>query len=274
MLTIARLTLKEALRRRTGWLSLLVAVLVALGGFVPLTGRLLLLPREDADRIFVGLTIFLGMDIRKFFGAVFGIALASGAISSEVDRGVLSTILPKPLTRTAVYAGKWLGILGFVLGSLLAWILVLFVVASVRDPAHSHKNIFAALPCLTLYPLVFTTLALCFSTFSAFPLAAGLSVMAAGIGWAEGLLRFLERTFAIQALGVLASGASYAMPIGRMARWTTKLLGPFPTLDGKTITLASPFPGQQAALSDFAYIAVYIALTFLVGALVFSRRDL
>ena len=129
-------------------------------------------------------------------------------------------------------------------------------------------------PCLALYPLVFTTLALCFSTFSAFPLAAGLSVMAAGIGWAEGLLRFLERTFAIQALGVLASGASYAMPIGRMARWTTKLLGPFPTLEGKTITLASPFPGQQALPIDFAFILGYVVLIFLIGALVFGRRDL
>jgi Cu-processing system permease protein len=274
MLTLAWLTLKEALRRRAGWLALLVALLVALGGFVPLTGRLLLLPREQADRLFIGLYIFLGTDILKFFGAVFGIALASGAISSEVDRGVLSTILPKPLTRTAVYAGKWLGILGFVLGSLLLWALVLFMVATVRDPLHSHRNIFAALPCLALYPLVFTSLALCFSTFSAFPLAAGLSVMAAGIGWAEGLLRFLERTFAIQALGAFASTASYAMPIGRMARWTTKLLGPFPSLDGKPITLSGPFPGQQAMPIDFAYIFGYVLLVFLIGALVFGRRDL
>jgi Cu-processing system permease protein len=247
---------------------------VALGGLVPLTGRLLLLPREQADRILVGLYIFLGTDILKFFGAVFGIALASGAISSEVDRGVLSTILPKPLTRTSVYAGKWLGILGFVLGSVLIWALVLFTVATVRDPHHSHRTIFLALPCLALYPLVFTTLALCFSTFSAFPLAAGLSVMAAGIGWAEGLLRFLERTFAIQALGIFARTASYVMPIGRMARWTTRLLGPFPTLDGKTITLGSPFPDQQPVPTDFLVILSYVAVVFLVGAAVFGRRDL
>ena len=103
---------------------------------------------------------------------------------------------------------------------------------------------------------------------------AGHSPPAAGIGWAEGLLRFLERTFAIQALGVFAAGASYAMPIGRMARWTTKLLGPFPTLEGKTITLSSPFPGQQAVPLDFAFIGGYVALVFLVGAIVFGRRDL
>ena len=83
MLTIARLTLKEALRRRAGWLSLLVAVLVVLGGFVPLTGRLLLLPREQADRIFIGLYIFLGTDILKFFGAVFGIARIVGALEHQ-----------------------------------------------------------------------------------------------------------------------------------------------------------------------------------------------
>ena len=94
MLTIAWLTLKEALRRRAGWLALLVAILVALGGFVPLTGRLLLLPREQADRIFIGLYVFLGTDILKFFGAVFGIALASGAISSEVDRGYSARSCP------------------------------------------------------------------------------------------------------------------------------------------------------------------------------------
>lgn len=274
MRTIAWLTLKEALRRRAGWLALLVAVLVALGGFVPLTGRLLLLPKDQADRLFVGLYVFLGTDILKFFGAVFGIALSAGAISAELDRGVLTTILPKPIRRTSVYAGKWLGILGFVLGSVLCWSVVLFTVATLRDPHHSHRNIFAALPCLALYPLVFTTLALFFSTFSSFPLASGLSVMAAGVGWAEGLLRFLERTFAIQTLGLFANAASYAMPVGRMARWTTKLLGPFPTLDGKTIVLSGPFPDSQALPLDFAYIGAYIVLIFTAGALVFGRRDL
>ena len=272
--TIAWLTLKESLRRRAGWLALLVAVLVALGGFVPLTGRLLLLPRDQADRFFVGLYVFLATDILKFFGAVFGIALAAGAISSELDRGVLTTILPKPIRRTSVYAGKWLGILAFVLGSLLFWSLVLFTVATLRDPHHSHHTVFFALPCVALYPIVFTTLALCFSTFSSFPLAAGLSVIAAGIGWSEGLLRFLERTFAIQTLGVFANTASYAMPIGRMARWATRLLGPFPTLEGKTIVLTGPFPDQQPVPLDFVYIGVYVLLVFVVGALVFSRRDL
>lgn len=272
--TIAWLTLKEALRRRAGLLALLVALLVALGGFVPLTGRLLLLPREQADRFFITLYVFLATDILKFFGAVFGIALASGAISSELDRGVLTTILPKPIRRTSVYAGKWLGILGFVLGSVVFWGVVLFVVATLRDPHHSHRTIFTALPCVALYPLVFTTLALCFSTFSSFPLAAGLSVMAAAIGWSEGLLRFLERTFSIQTLGLFANTASYIMPIGRMARWTTKLLGPFPTLEGKTVSLSGLFPDQQPVPLDFAYIGLYVLLVFWGGALIFGRRDL
>lgn len=273
MRTIAWLTLKEALRRRAGWLALSVALLVALGGFVPLTGRLLLLPRDQADRFFVGLYVFLATDILKFFGAVFGIALAAGAISAELDRGVLTTILPKPITRTSVYAGKWLGILGFVLGSVLFWSLVLFTVATVRDPNHSHRTVFTALPCVALYPIVFTTLTLCFSTFSSFPLASGLSVMAAALGWSEGLLRFLERTFAIQTLGVFANAASYAMPIGRMARWTTRLLGPFPTLEGKTILLTGPFPDLQPVPLDFAYIGGYVVVVFGVGALIFGRRD-
>jgi ABC-type transport system involved in multi-copper enzyme maturation permease subunit len=272
VLTIVWLTWKEALLRRAPLISILIAGLLAIGAFIPLSGRLLLLPPAKAHEIFASLYVFLATDIIKFFASVFGIALASGAISAEIERGVLSSILPKPITRFSVYAGKWLGLVLFIAANIVLWDGILWLVASYRNPEVSHANIWHALPYLMLYPAVFTTLALLFSTFSAFPLAAGLSILSAGVGWSEGILYLLNHAFQIALLEKLSTLAGYIVPLGRMSRWVTEGLGPLPTLRGD-LGQRGPFNEIVAVPSDLWYIAGYVSLVFVVGAVVFGRRD-
>lgn len=273
MLTIVRLTWKEALRRRAPLISLLIAALLLVGAFIPLAGRLLLLPRPEANRIYASLYVFFATDIVKFFASVFAISLASGAISAELERGVLSSILPKPITRFSVYAGKWIGLYLFVAANVIVWDLIIFGVASFRAPESSHVGALRALPYLLLYPAVFTTLALLFSTFSSFPLAAGLSILSAGIGWSEGVFFILNELFEIHVLGLLSRTAGFIVPLGRMARWVGEGLGPLPSFRGRVVGQRSPFNEIAAEPFDLAYIALYVAVAFLIGAIVFGRRD-
>ncbi|MES2460692.1 MAG: ABC transporter permease subunit [Armatimonadota bacterium] len=272
MLTIVWLTWKEALLRRAPLISLLIAALLCVGAFIPLSGRLLLLPPAKAHQIYASLYVFFATDIIKFFASVFGIALASGAISAEIERGVLSSILPKPITRFSVYAGKWLGLVLFIAANIVLWDGILWAVATYRNPEVSHANIWHALPYLMLYPAVFTTLALLFSTFAAFPLAAGLSILSAGIGWSEGILYLLNQLFQIALLEKMSRLAGYIVPLGRMSRWVTEGLGPLPALRGD-LGQRGPFNEINAVPYDLAFIGLYVVVVFVVGAVIFGRRD-
>ena len=146
MLTITWLTWKEAFRRRAPIISLLIMALLLVGAFVPISGRLLLLPPPVARRIFTSIYIFFSIDIVKFFAAVFAISLSAGAISAELERGVLSSILPKPISRLSVYAGKWLGLFLFVAANVLVWAVVIWGVATYRAPDASHRAVWNAVP--------------------------------------------------------------------------------------------------------------------------------
>jgi Cu-processing system permease protein len=272
MLTIVWLTWKEALLRRAPLISLLIGVLLCVGAFIPLTGKLLLLPPAKAHQIYASLYVFLATDIIKFFASVFGIALASGAISAEIERGVLSSILPKPITRFSVYAGKWLGLVLFITANIVLWDGILWLVATYRNPEVSHANIWHAFPYLLLYPAVFTTLALLYSTFASFPLAAGLSILSAGVGWSEGILYLLNHAFDIALLAKLSKLAGYIVPLGRMSRWVTEGLGPLPMMKGN-LGSRSPFNEIVAMPSDLTYIAIYVVTVFVIGSIVFGRRD-
>lgn len=275
MLTIAWLTWKEALRRRALLISLLITVLLLVGAFIPLAGRLLLLPLPEANRIYASVYIALTVDIVKFFASVFAISLASGAVSAELERGVLSSILPKPISRLSVYAGKWLGLWVFITANLLMWALIIWGVASFRAPAASHMGVWRALPYLLLYPTVFVTLGLLFSTFASFPLAAGLSILFTGVGWSEGILFLLNRAFDIEVLLTLSKVASFLMPIGRMSRWVAEGLGPLRMFGGREIEIGSrgPFGEIEAVPFDLVYIGLYVVVAFTIGAIVLGRRD-
>lgn len=275
MLTIAWLTTKEALRRRAPVISLLITALLLVGIFIPLRGRLLLLPREQANAIVASIYTVLATDIVKFFAAIFSIALASGAISAELERGVLSSILPKPIPRLAVYGGKWLGLFGFVAANVVVWETIVWAVASYRAPHLSHMAVWKSLPYLLIYPAVFTTLALLFSTLASFPLASGMAILFTGIGWSESVFHLLGRQLDIDLLSTLSRVSGFVMPLGRMSRWVSKGMGPVLNFGNGEFEVGSrgPFQDLQAVPFDLVYIGLYVAAAFALGAVVFGRRD-
>lgn len=274
VLTIAWLTSKEALRRRALLVSLLIAALLLVGAFVPLSGRLVSwVGPVEAKRIYSSVYVALTVQIAKFFTSVFAISLASGAISTELERGILSSVFPKPISRFSVYAGKWAGLFLFVTLNLVVWLGVIWGVASYRAPEVSHAGVWRALPYLLFYPALFVTLGLLFSTFASFSLAAGLSILFSGIGWSEAILYRLHQGFGIEWLGTLSRIAGYAVPIGRMSRWVEKGLGSLPLGAGRAIGQDSPFRDIKAVPFDLVYIGLYVVAAFVIGSVVLGRRD-
>lgn len=161
---------------------------------------------------------------------------------------------------------------GFCVLSLLIWCGIIWAVATYRSPDTSHRAVWTAFPYLLFYPAIFVSLGLTFSTFAGFGLAAGLSILTAGVGWSESIFFVLYERFEIDQLLKLSRVAGYLFPLGRMSRWVSKGLGDLPVLHGN-MGDRSPFRDIPTAPLDLAYLAAYVIVVFVVGAVVLGRRD-
>jgi Cu-processing system permease protein len=122
-LVIARLTFREALRRKAlyGAIALTLAFLglYAWGtGYIVseldagLRGGLARLAAQtgvDVRLLAIGEVLLAGLYAVSNIAGLLAIFMASGTISQEVEQGTLQSILAKPVSRTQVVVGKWLG---------------------------------------------------------------------------------------------------------------------------------------------------------------------
>src|SRR3954451_16651754 len=143
-LTVARLTLREAVRRRVvRALLVLTLVLLALSawGFSRLIGldtELGTMTSGEA-RLIASLLlnlIMFGMSLIAAIGTAF---LAGPTLAGEVESGQALAILARPVRRSQVLLGKWLGLLTFGCGYALlagfAQVLVVRVTVGYWPPA-------------------------------------------------------------------------------------------------------------------------------------------
>ncbi len=289
---LAGLTVREAIRRRVFLAGLVIAALYVGFSFLPLhirtgplTGFDMATAKNNTGRIFA----WLGCGTIKFFGSVLAVALSAGAISAEVDRGVLSVIVPKPIPRAAVYIGKWLGNI-FLLAVCVAVWGGLLALGIWKQTGTYHPRIWDGILAAGLFPLLFTTLTLCFSTFAGYALSSSMALIAAGVALAEDLLHNLSlpTRLNVPLLDTLSKIAGYIVPLGRMNHWITRGLdatgfgGAAPSdsagLDLSLVTSMGD-PTQAASVAatsqgDLAYILLYIAFFFALGLVIFQRRDL
>ena len=276
LLTIAGLTIREAIRKKVFVASAIIAAIffgIAMLPIHPQPGVLTGQTMAEA-RDMLGKTIaWLGCGMIKFFSSVLAVTLAAGSISAEVEKGVLSIIVPKPVSRLSVYLGKWLGLITMLAASVAVWGGVL-----VFDVWHRtgtfHPHIFLGILATFMFPLLFATLTLAFSSFASFALSAGLALIAAGVALAEDLLNTLSMAFNSSILGTVGKAVGYVVPLGRMNHWITRGLGDagHDLSDFRAQLMGQP--AIAATTADMVYIVCYILGAAAIGAFVFHKRDL
>jgi Cu-processing system permease protein len=120
---IARLTFREALRRKALYgavaLTLAFLALYAWGaGYIVREldeelprgmARLLAQTGADVRLLAIGELLLAGLYAVSNIAGLLAIFMAAGTISQEVEQGTLQSILAKPVSRTQVVLGKWLG---------------------------------------------------------------------------------------------------------------------------------------------------------------------
>lgn len=225
------------------------------------------------DRLVGQLVATYGAEMIEFFCFLFAVALSAGAISAEMERGTLAVIVPKPLPRWSIYVGKLLGVNLFLapvlilLTCLLQWAVWMHIHQTV-------PSLWSSMPVMYLYPLVFSAVTLCFSSFTGNLVATILPLIMASTAWSEGILKNLGYFFDIHSLKVAAATVVYVVPLNPMSRWLERSLD-FDLMQKFIFANRHPWPPDPtASWIDLCWILGYAAVFFIVGLIVFERRDL
>ena len=277
VLTIARLALQEAMRRRV---LLVVGVLTLLSGTLYVVGCVSLKRHLDSTLIANGVirpivpATLLGLAsfATLFLGSVLAVFLTAGAVRGDVDRGLVQPLVVRPVGRSAYLAGRGLAA-ALVSGGYVTVISVLSTLVTRLLFTQLPPRAWSAIPPLVAAVCVVTILTLLMSCVLS-TVATGISVlMAYGGGLVAGLLGEIGRAFHATTVTRIADGVSYALPFEALYRDALARLSPG-GLVGELVQLG-PLGGARAGgLSLWVYVAVYVVALALAARWAFSRRDL
>jgi len=277
-LLIARFTFREAMRKQMVLaVILLSAVLVGLYwyGFSSMRSnydsRLAMgeLPPFEFP-VFANALVLMGFYTVNFLSGVMAIFASVGAIAAEVDAGTLHTILPKPIRRSEVVLGKWLG------HALMLAVYVMLMCGSVLLVSYYVGDYLPPNPLqgsalVVLVSLVLLSLTILGSTFFS-SLTNGIVVfMLYGTALMGGVVEQIGDVLKNDTLTNIGVGAGLLIPSDTLWRLTSYLLQPEFSLQlGPTPFTAITPPSTQMIVYSVAYGAAALALS----TWVFSRRDL
>lgn len=222
ILIFARLTMREALRKRLAWVLLgLTLLTVVLSGF-----GLRALMNEGLETLTtVSLILILIMFAYSFVLALSAVFVTVPSVAGEIETGTALAVLSRPVSRSQYLLGKWLG-------------LVLLIAAYVTVASFAEfavvKFVTGYLP---PYPVMFVgymiaeaivilTLALLISTRMA-PIAGGVLVLGAFmLAWMGGIATAIGRELNVEALLTGGTVTQLLLPTDAMFKGATFALEP------------------------------------------------
>jgi ABC-type transport system involved in multi-copper enzyme maturation permease subunit len=280
IVVIARLTLREAVRRRLLWaLAGLTVVIVVLTwwGFSriaeasPVTGPVEMLGVSQV-------TVMLAF-MFSFVLAMTAVFAGSPAIGPDIESGLLLSILARPIHRSDVLFGRWLGLAAIlVVYALVAGYLELGAVDLATG--YAPTDTLAAPWYLAAEALVLLTLAIVLSTRIASVAGGAMAVVGYGLAWMAGVMGGVGEAFhndVLRGAGVLAR---LVLPSDVMWRGTAGALTPPESiLRGGGVADAalykfSPFSGTAPSPEWLAWCVVWVVGMLALGILLLRRREL
>lgn len=284
-LVIARLTLREALRKKMIWgvmaLSAAFALLYA-WGFVQVHADFLAqnaagtASGADGGRIITfqfvaGILVSLGLYTINFLSGVMTIFAAVGTVASEVEAGTFQAIVPKPLARWEIILGKYLGFAAMIAGYVAIMATDVFVTAYIVA-GYWAPNSIAAGALVLLVSLILLALTMLGSTILP-TMANGVVVfMLYGMALLGGLLEQLGSLLTIQSLVVVGVVTSLLLPSDVIWQLASYLLQP-----AVNVRFTGPIPIAAAAAPSplmVVYAVAYCVVLLTLAAVVFTKRDL
>ena len=277
--TIALLTLQEAVRRRVfRALLVLTVVLLALSawGFTKLVGL-----NTDVGTMTSGEArlvaslllnlILFGMSLIAAIGTAF---LAGPTLAGEVESGQALAILARPVRRSTVLLGKWLGLLtfgcGYAILAGLAQVLIVRITVGYWPPAPA-----TGLALLAAETVVLLTLALLLSSVVS-PMASGIvSVGLFGATWVAGVVGGIGASLGSHGVERVGTVSRILLPTDGLWHGAMNAFQD-PGAIAQMGDGAAAFPFLSEAPLTGVYLgwtAVWVAMVWALTALSFRRRD-
>lgn len=272
--TIARLTIREAQRRRLLRMGFLMGVLflIVFGvGFhlIYLDITESMLPSEF-DFPFLFLTL-AGLYSTNFLVILVSILVSVAAISGEIESHTIESLITKPVHRWEIVLGKWLGFALIILVYVLMLPGGILLIVYLRA-GFTMSNVPAGLALMYLEGLVGLSVSLLGGTRLSTLANGALAFMLYGVafvgGWVETIGALLRNETAVD-LGI---AASLVMPSEILWKKASILFEP------RLVTgddFAGPFVvSSQPSDAMIVYAVLYALFLLLLALWGFSRRDL
>jgi ABC-type transport system involved in multi-copper enzyme maturation permease subunit len=253
-LTIAAITVREALRERLLHNLLVFAVLLVIGSLT-----ISQLTLGEQSRVIAD----IGTSATQVFGTLIAVFLGVGLVSREIDRRTCYPALARPVSRAGFVAGKYLGLVAtLVLNVALMALATGLILFSYRGTLAFLDGAYIATFLLTAVQLAICgAFAVLFSTFTTATLASIYTLAIVGAGWLFGEVR----SFWLQARQV---------ELKPLVKVLDLLLPNMSLLDVKeSVTYGDPV-ALGSILARAAYGIGYAAALVLLAAVVFTRRDI
>ncbi len=277
VLTMAALTLQEAARRRVlRSLAALTFVLLSISawGFSRIDaefGGLTSGEAKIAASVVLNLVMF-GLSLIAALGTAF---LAGPTLAGEAESGIALAVLARPVRRSAVLLGKWLGLVvfgsGFVAVAGLAQLIIVRITVGYWPP---HP--LTGLALLAAQATVLLTLGLLLSTVVS-PMASGVvAVGLFGATWVAGVVGGVGEALGNDSVARIGVVSRMLLPTDGLWRGAMNAFQD-PTVFSQTGNQLGGMPFLSEASLTAAYLGwavLWIALVFGLAGLAFQRRDL
>jgi ABC-type transport system involved in multi-copper enzyme maturation permease subunit len=274
--TIVHLTLFEARRRK-----ILAAGVMGGGAFLVVFGvgvffgvRELAASGEPfvARQAILTLLTLAGLYAANFLAVLLAVLLPVDALSGEIDSGVMQTLASKPVRRSEIVVGKWLGYsiiaIGY-LGLLFFGVLAIVWMAAGHVPVHPARGLGLMLLEVTL--LVTVTIA---GGTRLGTVANGIFALGYfGLGFVSGLVEQVGALAGIQSaknIGIAVSLLSPTDALWRMAAYHLQPPIVRDVIDGPPMLAVISVPNALMA----AWTAALLVVTLAWAIRSFARRTL
>jgi ABC-type transport system involved in multi-copper enzyme maturation permease subunit len=278
---IVRITIREAARRRLLW-ALLALTLITVG----ITGwgfeRLASLARErqvSELSLTLGLsqTVILVAFMFSFVLAMTAAFFAAPAIAADIESGVAQAMLARPIRRSDLLLGKWLGLVlvigAYALGSGLLELAVIGIVTGYAAP-----DPIRAVGYLAAEAVVLLTLALVLGVRLPGIASGAVVVVVYGLTWVAGVMGAVGAFFDTPALVRAADASRVLIPVDGLWRGAVYSLEPPAIIAavGPVSRLAgNPFYASEPPSAAYlAWTVVWLALVLGAGIALFRRREI
>jgi ABC-type transport system involved in multi-copper enzyme maturation permease subunit len=276
---VARMTFHEAIRRRIvltglilGILFLIIfsigfhLILVDMNEFATRGEAIGNIARNEASNVL----LLAGLYAVAFLCAAMGALLSADTLAGEIHSGSIQTIITKPLRRSDVVFGKWLGF-----ASLLGLYFLLMsggaILSVFLQAGYLPDNMLAGMTLIYLEALLVMTVSLAGS--SAMPALAtggmvfGLYGLAFLGGWIEQIGAMLGNTTAVQ-IGIVTSLISPTEALWRRAAF--EMQSPLAGMMGTTPFSTISVPSALMVL----YAVLYLVAALSMAVSTFQHRDI